>query len=141
MRKIFLILVAIPGVTGAAETIIHRCAQDDGTVAFQETPCAEADVKGETEDDTPPGGEGAAPADEFFEFVNPFDKPAGDAAQSEPESALPPSEDRAACEKETRDAIDAIDAELQNGQSTGDARQHLAELLELTRQLRACKAL
>jgi hypothetical protein len=128
-----------------ADTEIHRCALADGTVAFQEMPCAGptagADEPGDagkrrSDNETP------AVKDDAFDFVNPFDQPADIPTAAEP--ALPErlSKDRAACEKTTRGAIDAIDLKLQK---TGDRpeqdRQHLARLLELTRQLRACKAL
>ncbi len=86
-----------------AETEIHRCAQEDGTVAFQEKPCEEV---GEASQDS---GETHSPAseDDFFDFVNPFDEPQGPSAETERVS-----QDRAECEKTTRDAIDAIDLEM-----------------------------
>ena len=44
--------------------------------------------------------------------------------------------------KETRDAIDAIDVEMrQTSYSQEQGEQYLADLLDLTRQLRACKQL
>ena len=116
-----------------AETEIHRCAQEDGTVAFQEKPCEEVSEAAEDSGETnPPASE-----DDFFDFVNPFDEPQGPSTETGPVS-----QDRAECEKTTRDAIDAIDLEMQQttySKEQGD--EYLAELLTLTRQLRACKAL
>lgn len=138
-RTIILCLLFLPGVGNGAETVIYRCAQEDGTIAFQETPCTEA--ADEIEDESPQSTEYGAPADTYFDFVNPFDEDENASAEAEQQSTVPPSQDRAECEQTTRDAIDAIDAKLQNSDSREDDREHLAELLELTRQLRACKQL
>ncbi len=116
-----------------ADTEIHRCTQDDGTVAFQEMPCAEP---AESNDDVS-GDDEPVVEDDFFDFVNPFDEPPRPATETEPVS-----QDRAECEKLTRDAIDAIDLEMRETRySKEQGDEYLAELLELTRQLRACKAL
>ncbi len=140
MRLSLLLLLAVPGVTPWAQQEIHRCPQADGTVAFQETPCPETTddnpaADDRAEDDTPPA------TDSAFDFVNPFDNP----PVAEPAPALEqqglPSQDRAECEKLTRDAIDAIDLEMRKAYTEEQGRQYLAELLELTRQLRACKTL
>jgi len=54
----------------------------------------------------------------------------------------PVSPDRAECQKTTRDAIDAIDLELrENAYTKEEGQAYLADLLELTQQLRACKQL
>ncbi len=129
------LLSLLAGSASVAETEIHRCAQEDGTVAFQETPCEE---DREALDDS---NEPAAPAasDDFFDCVNPFDQPPE--SETETETALV-SEDRAECEKTTRDAIDAIDLEMrETSYSKEQGDEYLAALLQLTRQLRACKAL
>ncbi|MGI9238621.1 MAG: hypothetical protein ACR2QZ_14580, partial [Woeseiaceae bacterium] len=86
--------------------------------------------------------ETVAADDDVFDFVNPFDEPAGPPAPVE--STLPEriSQDRDECEKTTRDAIDAIDLEMrESSYSKEQGQEYLAELLELTRQLRACKQL
>ncbi len=135
----------LAGTNVVADIQIHRCLLDDGTTAFQETPCEEPVV--DTEDDeeageTADGSETPAANNDPFDFVNPFDEPAGPPMPSEP--ALPElvSRDRAECEKMTRDAIDAIDLEMREKAYTNEEGQkYLAELLELTRQLRACKKL
>ncbi len=137
-----LILVA---TSAAADTEIHRCSQEDGTVAFQEKPCPEpgvtADDRSEADDSRSDSGSPGA-NDDAFDFVNPFDEPASPPTPSEPTSPGPASKDRAECEKTTRDAIDAIDLELRQQATTKEpSREHLAELLALTQQLRACKRL
>lgn len=138
---IVLVLLSAPI---SAEPEIHRCPQEDGTVAFQETPCAEAaatEAPADDQADVP-----VAASDDFFDFENPYDRDVEEALEEEPvrdEAPLPPpvSQNRAECEKITRDAIDAIDLEMRRGYSAGDAEGYKAELMTLTRQLRACKQL
>lgn len=142
---IWLALLVLPSMSVGADLVIHRCVQDDGTVAFQEIPCEEPVV--ESSDDTQDSTKEPAPVNEFFDFENPFDNPDNGAEESAQQSAqqseqdppLPASEDRAQCEKTARNAIDAIDAEMRKGYTKEEGQHYLAELLELTRALRACK--
>lgn len=133
------LLLALSATGVGKEPEIHRCVQKDGTIAFQEMPCPEpvsADDAGiESDSDDPP------PADDFFDFVNPYDEPERAPTPTETSPPVPPSQDRAECEKTTRDAIDAIDLEIRRDNSGDSGRAYLAQLLELTRQLRACKQL
>lgn len=135
-----LVCTMAPCVSASAQDVeIHRCAQEDGTIAFQETPCPEpAD-----DDDAEPKEEAEAPAasDGFFDFVNPYDESDEPPQPSEPALPKALTQDRADCEKTTRDAIDAIDLEMRKGYSKEDGKHYLADLLELTQQLRACKQL
>lgn len=135
----------LAGTNVAADTEIHRCVQADGMIAFQETPCPEPAVDA---DDGSEAGESRSStreppaADDVFDFVNPFDEPASAPTPVEPTQPEPPSKDRAECEKATRDSIDAIDLEMrETDYSQEQGRKYLAELLELTRRLRACKQL
>ena len=137
------ILAAVTDV--AADTEIHRCLQDDGTIAFQEMPCTEravdADDSGES-DESDSAGETPDADDQGFDFVNPFDEPESPPATSEPELPEPVSRDRAECEEMTRNAIDAIDLEMRENPYTKEqGEEYLAQLLALTQQLRACKQL
>lgn len=132
------------GLNAGAELEIHRCLQDDGTIAFQETPCPEAESADEAESDNGAGdssGSDPSPADDFFDFVNPFDEQGDTPLASDTKLPESISQDRALCEKKTRDAIDAIDLEMRKGYSEEQGQQYLAELLVLTQQLRACKTL
>ena len=136
-------MLAATSVT--ADTEIHRCLLDDGTIAFQEMPCsetAESSERGSEAGQSNSDNRTPAPDDDAFDFVNPFDEPAGTPMPIE--TGLPDglSEDRAECEKTTRDAIDAIDLEMRkNSYSKEQGQEYLAALLELTQQLRACKQL
>lgn len=144
MRFTLLFLI-LAGTSVTAETEIHRCLLDDGTFAFQETPCLDTAANADDGSNAAPGSgasETPAPDDDVFDFANPFDAPAS--PPTPVETTLPDSlsKDREECEKRTRDAIDAIDLELQaKADAKEQSREHLAELLELTRQLRACKQL
>ncbi len=62
-------------------------------------------------------------------------------ARTLPAVPVTPSQDRSECEKTTRDAIDAIDFEMHKAYTKDEGRRYLAQLLELTQQLRACKQL
>ena len=66
----------------------------------------------------------------------------GPPAPAEPKLPEPVSQDRAECEKMTRDAIDAIDLEMRENPYTKEhGEEYRAELLALTQQLRARKQL
>ena len=68
----------------------------------------------------------------MFDFVNPFDEPASPPTPSEPKLPEPVSQDRAECEKTTRDAIDAIDLEMRETPYTKEQ----GEDVEFSRKLR-----
>jgi hypothetical protein len=135
-------LLLILGTSTFAQSEIHRCTQEDGTVAFQQMPCGEgtdsfvkavdAENSERNDVDAPDSG------DDAFDFNSPFDQPP---VASEPDPAVPISRDRATCEKSARDAIDAIDLEMRKGFTPEKGQQHLDELLKLTQQLRECKRL
>jgi len=147
MRFALLILTLVT-TRAAADTEIYRCVLEDGTVAFQETPCLEVAT---VDDDGSADVESnrSTPVDDgFFDFVNPYDEAPSAPATSTPTTAatttLPEavSQDRSTCEKTTRDAIDAIDLEMrETSYSKDQGEEYLSELLALTRQLRACKQL
>ena len=144
MRFAIMVLM-LAGTSATADTEIHSCLLDDGTIAFQQKPCPEPAVKadvGSEVGESPGAGETPAADDDVFDFVNPFDEPANPPTPSEPKLPEPVSQDRAECEKTTRDAIDAIDFEMRETPYTKEqGEEYRAELLALTQQLRACKQL
>ena len=144
MRSTFLVLM-LAAASAAAETEIHRCLLEDGTIAFQEMPCSEGAVDandGSESGEIRGAGEDSAADDDEFDFVNPFDQPQSPPAATEPTGPEPVSQDRAECEKTTRDAIDAIDLEMRATSYTKEqGQEYLAKLLALTQQLRGCKEL
>lgn len=140
-----LVLLMLVGTSATAKTEIHRCLLEDGTTAFQETPCPEPAMNADDGTDTGESqSDSGMPAadDGVFDFANPYDEPAGPSTLTEPTPPERASKDRAECEKTTRDAIDAIDREMRaKAYSKEQGQEYLAELLELTQQLRACKQL
>ena len=160
-RSLWLYAVCVTLLLGVrwqgvvAQTEIYRCQQLDGTVAFQGQPCEEAPSAkprdAGTEDDSPveqmvetrveTRAETEATVSSDDVFASPFDEPVPAPAPRPANTANPPSEDRARCEKRTRDAIDAIDAEIRRESSADQRNQYLPRLRELTAELRACKLL
>ncbi len=142
MRFVFVILMFV-GKSAAADTEIYRCPLADGTVAFQEMPCAEpATDDAEADADESASNDAPATGDDTFDFVNPFDQPETPPTQAESTLPEPVSQDRAECEKTTRDAIDAIDLQMRQSTYTrAEGQAYQEELRVLTQQLRACKQL
>ncbi|MGI9341642.1 MAG: hypothetical protein ACR2QV_02260 [Gammaproteobacteria bacterium] len=131
------------GTSVTANTEIHRCSLEDGTVAFQEMPCAEPAMNSDDRSDAGEShSDGGMPAadNDLFDLASPYDKSAIPSTPVEPTLPEQASKDRAECEKTTRDAIDAIDREMrETAYSKEQGQEYLAELLEWTQQLRACK--
>jgi hypothetical protein len=144
MRSTILVLM-LAAASAAADTEIHRCLLEDGTIAFQEMPCAEQAAganDGNESGKSRSAEEDRVADDDVFDFVNPFDQPSSPQGAAEPTVPEAASQDRAECEKTTRDAIDAIDLEMRETAYTKEqGEEYLAELLVLTQQLRACKQL
>lgn len=136
--RVVLVVLMLAGTRVTADTEIHRCLLEDGTISFQETPCPEPAVHVDN------GSESGTLAvdDDAFDFVNPFDQPDRPPMPAEPSLPESLSQDRAECEKTTRDAIDAIDLEMRGtAYNKEQGEEYLADLLALTQQLRACKQL
>lgn len=144
--RVAMVVLMLAGTSVAADTAIHRCLLQDGTIAFQEMPCPEAAAH---VDNGSEAGEGHSEHgtriadDDVFDFVNPFDEPEiNPPTPSKPTQPETVSQDRAECKKTTRDAIDAIDLEMRGNTYTKEqGEQYLAELLALTQQLRTCNQL
>jgi hypothetical protein len=143
--RVTIAVLMLAAASVVADTEIHRCLLEDGTIAFQEMPCAElADDAIDNSESGESRNAGSDPAadDDAFDFVNPFDEPARPAATAEPTRSEPVSQDRAECENTTRNAIDSIDLEMRKTTySKEQGQEYLADLLALTQQLRDCKQL
>ncbi len=140
-----MMVLMLAGTSVAADTEIHRCLLEDGTMAFQEMSCPEPAQNaddGSKVDEIRSDNGSPATDDDVFEFVNPFDEPNSSPTPSGPALPVPMSQNRAECENTTRDAIDAIDLEMRQSAYTKEqGQEYLRDLLALTRQLRACKQL
>ena len=139
---LLIVALVLFATSAYGDTEIYRCSLDDGTVAFQEMPCAEPAEESDdsSKDEKPAESSATGVRDDFFDFSNPFDEPEGALPPAESEPTMPASRNRAECEKTTRDAIDAIDLEMRsNSYTPEEGRVYLAELRTLTQQLRTCK--
>lgn len=126
-RLTLLVLGVGIAIATPAETEIHKCTDADGGVVYSQLPCAptkRAETKAEAEDEAEGSEPGIAPNE--YLVPEPPERP--------PKSA----EEVAACKKQFRDQIDAIDAEIQREYSEDKADNYKQRLLQLTRQLRQC---
>lgn len=119
-----MLLVSAP----LASSEIHKCVDEDGNVAYQQTPCpapieseplepiatAEQESPPETIDESPP-----EPALIRAELKRP--------------------EDTEACKIPLREAIDEIEAEMLRGYSAERGDEFKQELRVLTEAMRACE--
>ena len=139
MRLAFVILL-LAATSAVAQTEIHRCPLEDGTFSFQEMPCPEPAASDDEADVDDSDNDTSATDDYAFDTTSPFDEP-----DTPPEPALPEpvSQDRAECEKTTRDAIDAVDLRMRRNpaETRAESLAYVEELRVLTQQLRACKQL
>ena len=118
-----------------AQTEIHKCVDEDGNIAFQQTPCPEP-VESEPLLPTPP-----AEVQEEVPVVAAEPVAAAEPMPiAEPVSANQPKPAEVeACKMPLREAIDAIEAEMLRGYSADEADGYKQELRGLTEQMRACE--
>jgi hypothetical protein len=109
-----------------AQADVYRCTDAEGSIIFQQTPCAEPEPEPEQEK-----AEEAAPTAEIERIV---DEPV---ARTEPRQEKSP-ELVAQCKKKYRDAIDVIDAEMRERYTPEQADDYKQRLRVLTEQLRDC---
>ena len=110
-----------------AQTEIHKCTDADGGVVYSQLPCAPEEPDVVEEEEAGAADEEATPVNEAPFIVAQVD-------EGPPKTA----EELAACKKQYRDQIDAIDAEIQREYAEEKADDYKQRLLQLTRQLRQC---
>lgn len=111
---------------------IYKCTDEHGNVAYLQTPCPiEVVEEPEAADDT--GVPELQESEDLVEYL-----PEPPPAEANIPSSRRPGEALEACKKRYRDQIDEIDAELRASFSAAQTDAYKEELLELTRQLRAC---
>lgn len=118
----------------AAYADIHKCTDEYGNVAYQQTPCPAEKVEeaAVTDDDDTRTAE-AAQDDEMTES-----SPEPQSSEAQIPSSRRPDEPLEDCKKRYRDQIDEIDAELRTAFSPAQGDLYKERLLALTQQLRAC---
>ena len=115
-------------IAATAETEIHKCTDADGGIVYSQLPCPPDEPDVAEEEGAADSSEDEAPVTvEAALIVEQVD-------DGPPKSA----EELAACKKQYRDQIDAIDAEIQRDYSQEKADDYKQRLLQLTRQLRQC---
>ena len=114
--------------TASAQTQIHKCTDANGGIEYSQLPCvSQKPVESEkTEPEAKVESETPALATQELSISG--------VPQEEPE----PETNRSACKKRYRDAIDAIDAEINREYTPEKAEQYKQRLLVLTRELRQC---
>jgi hypothetical protein len=119
MRAFLYGFVAIVGLlcSESSGAEIFRCEDPEGGLVFQQTPCPEPEPEPEPDEEVTD----AAPTPE---------------GEPEPEPRAP--EAVAACKKQYRDAIDAVDAEMRAGFTPQQGEVFKQRLRLLTEELRAC---
>jgi hypothetical protein len=107
-----------------AQADIHRCTDAEGSIIFQQMPCAEPEPEQEETGEQAPTAEVEASTEDVV-------------ARTEPPEPKSP-ELVAQCKKKYRDAIDGIDAEMRERYTPEQADDYKQRLRVLTEQLRAC---
>ena len=114
---------------GAAE--VYKCEDAEGGIVFQQTPCPapEPEVEDDAEEESEPAAADRRTVgrDESVEDVV--------AARQEEQRQ---SAEVQACKQQYRDAIDAIDIEIQNSYAPEQRDYYLQRLKALTEKMSAC---
>ena len=119
-----MLLISAP----LASSEIHKCVDEDGNVAYQQTPCPEP-VESEPLEPVP------AADSESLPVVT--EEPSAESEQVRAELKRPV--DVEACKIPLREAIDEIEAEMLRGYSAERGEEFKQELRVLTESMRACE--
>jgi len=123
MTKIALLLMLAIAAPASAE--IFKCQDEEGNVAYLDTPCPEAKRQ-----DAEPVKQADAAADERV------DEAAADDAM--PAAEMKSLEEIEACKEPLRDSIDAIEGEMLRGYTAEEGEAFKQRLRVLTQKMRAC---
>lgn len=117
-----------------AQGVIHKCVDEHGNIAFQDSPCPEAAAAPQPDTAAAPAEMDKFPAPERVQEVEPED-----VVSYEPVVSTRSVEEVEACKEPHRDAIDAIEAEMLRGYSAEQGETFKQELRTLTQAMRACE--
>ena len=118
----------------SAHAEIYKCADEDGNVSYQQTPCP---VR-KTDEAPASDEEGSQIAEPVEDDYVPESTPEPRSAAERVPSSRQPGESLNDCKKRYRDQIDEIDAEMRTSFSAEEGAAYKENLLALTKQLRAC---
>ena len=130
IRLTSIVLLLCIATAAKAETEIHKCTDADGGIVYSQLPCA-------PEKPTETAAEQAEDTEEQSVSDN---TPVEFAALQVSDQPQRSAEELAACKKDFRDQIDAIDAEIRQEYAEEKADDYKRRLLQLTRQLRQCES-
>lgn len=120
----------------SAQADVYRCEDPEQGIIFQQTPCPEPEA--EITDESSPRGEESAPdASQQGRPVVGRDENVADVVAAQEERQRQSLEVEA-CKQQFRDAIDAIDVEIQNSYTPEQREYYLERLKALTEQMSAC---
>ena len=120
----------------AAASEVYKCEDPEGGIVFQQTPCPEPEAE--------PPEEDADGAEEAAEATEPRQRPSVGRNESVEDVVAARQEERRlseeveACKQQYRDAIDAIDVEIQNSYAPEQKEYYLQRLKALTDKMSAC---
>jgi hypothetical protein len=128
------ILILLLSPPTFAQSVIHKCVDADGNIAFQDSPCPDPAVQPE------PKAEPEPKADESLtEAIPAEDFEPAEVVSYEPVASNRSAEEVEACKEPHRDAIDNIEAEMLRGYSAEQGEIYKQELRTLTQAMRACE--
>jgi hypothetical protein len=140
MRMFLYGFVAIAPLLGSmdANADIYKCADPEGGIVYQETPCPEPRAE-ESEAPAEMAGAAGDAAPAVQHQRRRLER--GESLEDEVASIEEENQRRAeveACKQQYRDAIDAIDLEISNSYSPEQKEYYLERLKALTEQMSAC---
>ena len=132
MRVFLYGFVAIAvGFCASAKADVYRCEDPEQGVIYQQTPCPEPEQKAEEATD-----EGSGEPTTERPVVRRNENVADIVAAAQEEQAR--TAEVEACKQQYRDAIDAIDLEIQNSYTPEQREYYLGRLKALTDKMTAC---
>jgi len=150
MSPLSLIRVSLVALMTAASSTtladIHKCADEQGSVVYQQLPCPTETAKAADANDAAESADTTTASDTANDWP-PEPEQREHVAEPEQSSQIPapqipstrkPGERLDECKKRYRDQIDEIDAEIRESYSAEQGDQYKERLLALTRQLRGC---
>lgn len=130
---IFLLLATflVPAQRVLAQAEIHKCPADDGSVVYQQLPCAD---KAQQKAIEPAAPNAERPAAAPPKTDQPREPAVSDSAATEARDDA----EVAACRQRYRDAIDRIDAEIAAGIDADEAEEYRGRARALSQALSRC---
>ena len=126
-------------VCAPAEADVYRCEDPEQGIVYQQTPCPEPKEESQEEPENPTDEAAAESPEEAprERMVVGRDQSVEDVVAAAQEAQARSAEVRA-CKQKYRDAIDAIDLEIQNSYTPEQKEYYLGRLKALTDKMAAC---